>query len=208
VCTAGPVSICAPVCTRKRALNASVWGPAWWTCICHPRTEVVAVATTTTTTRRWTRGMHGQGVGSVLGNRRQGSSSSFSGGPSGGGMFVTHAPKSSLLPPPPPPLVGGWAVCGRGVGLVLGNRRQGSSSSFSGGPSGGGAFVTAPKSSPSLPPPPPLIGGRAVHVVKGLDQCWGTDGRGCLHLFQGAQVVEVHLSPMHRSCRRRHHHRC
>jgi hypothetical protein len=78
--------------------------------VCHPRTEVVAVATTTTATCRWVGGVHGRGVGSVLGNRQQGSSSSFSGGPSSGGTFVTYAPKLSPSLPPLPPLVGGQVV--------------------------------------------------------------------------------------------------
>jgi hypothetical protein len=85
-------------------------------------------------------------------------------------------------------------TCGQGVGLVWGNRWQGHPH-LSGGLSAGGAFVAhTPKASPSTPPPLPLIGGRVAHTVKGLCQCGGMDGRVVL-IFQGARVLEAHLSP-------------
>jgi hypothetical protein len=37
-------------------------GPEWWRHVCHPRTEVVAIAATIATTRRWTHAEMGCGI--------------------------------------------------------------------------------------------------------------------------------------------------
>jgi hypothetical protein len=77
---------------------------------------------------------------------------------------------------------------GRRVGSVWGNGRPGRPR-LSGGPSGRGAFVAhTPKSSPLIPPPPPLIGGRAVHAVKGSDRWRGADGMWWSSSFSGVGV--------------------